>query len=46
MKLDRDHFRVHLDDYTFQPGANPGRILIIMVTKNLHYIANSVVAIF
>ena len=23
MKLDRDHFRVHLDNYTLQPGRNP-----------------------
>jgi hypothetical protein len=46
MKLHRDHFGIHLNDYTFQPGANPIVFVIIMVAKNLHDVADPVVAIF
>jgi hypothetical protein len=46
MKLNRHHLGVNLDDHAFQPTADSFFILVIMVAKHLHNIADTVVAIF
>ncbi len=36
LKLDRDHFRISLDNHASQPVPNPLAILIFMITIHLH----------
>lgn len=46
MELNRNHFGIHLDDHTFQPVADPFFIFIIMITKNLYHITDTIITIF